>query len=171
MSQSFLLSIRPVQWLQLLLLMGLFMLMTGCRQDQPKANDMNKNKALIQRGFDQWAQGSGSFFDLLADDVVWTITGRSPIAKTYTSRQQFLLEAIDPLNRRLSKKIVPKLRELHADGDVVIALWEGEATAKDGIIYRNTYSWFMKIKDDKIVHVIAFFDSIELVDLWMRVAE
>lgn len=129
---------------------------------------MKKNKQLIQKGFDQWKNGSASFFDLLADDVTWTITGNSPIAKTYNSRQQFLDEAITPINERLSERIVPTLRALYAEGDMVIALWDGKGMAKDGISYNNTYSWYMKVKGEKIVEVIAFFDSIELADLWKR---
>lgn len=130
---------------------------------------METNKQLIQKGFDQWADGSASFFDLLAEDVTWTITGNSPISKRYTSRKQFLEEAIAPLNERLSKKIIPTLTGLYADGDMVIALWDGKATAKDGIPYNNTYSWNMKIKGDKIIEVVAFFDTIDLAKIWERI--
>jgi ketosteroid isomerase-like protein len=143
-------------------------LLTGNLFAQNQPGTMKKNKQLIQKGFEQWADGSTSFFDLLSDDVNWTITGRSPISKVYTSRQQFLDEAITPINNRLSRKIVPKLRELYTDGDMVIALWDGTAIAKDGIAYNNTYSWYMKVKGNKIIEVVAFFDSIELADLWAR---
>lgn len=126
------------------------------------------NKELVRLAFEKWSNGTGSFFDLLDDNMTWTITGRSPIARTYNSRRQFLQDAIEPINLRLSKKIVPTLRELYAEGDMVIALWDGHAIAKDGVAYDNTYSWYMKIKNGKIVHVVAFFDSIELVELWKR---
>ena len=105
---------------------------------------MKKNKQLIQKGFDQWTNGSASFFDLLADDVTWTITGNSPIAKTYNSRQQFLDEAITPINERLSERIVPTLRALYADGDMVIALWDGKAIAKDAT--------FLAIRSGDVAH-------------------
>lgn len=127
------------------------------------------NKQIIQEAFDKWANGTGSFFDLLTDDMVWTITGSSPISKTYTSRQQFLDEAITPLNDRLSVKIIPKVRGLYAEDDMVIALWDGTATAKDGKPYNNTYSWFMTMKNGRIVKVVAFFDTIDLADVWKRI--
>jgi ketosteroid isomerase-like protein len=38
-----------------------------------------ENKQLIQNGFDSWANKTGNFFDLLADDVQWTITGSAPL--------------------------------------------------------------------------------------------
>jgi hypothetical protein len=61
-------------------------------------SDEYKNKEIVREGFARWANGTGSFFDLLADDVEWTITGSSPISKTYTSRKQFLEKAIAPIN-------------------------------------------------------------------------
>lgn len=126
---------------------------------------------MVEQGFDNWSKGAGNFFDLLASNVVWTITGNSPIAKTYTSRAQFLQEAIDPLNRRLTKKIVPVEWVVYAEGDVVAALWSGQATAKDGQPYNNTYAWFMTFRGGKIAKVTAFFDSIELAQLWKRVPD
>jgi uncharacterized protein len=151
-----------------MILITAFFILPGNLLAQNQIKSMKKNKQLIQKGFDQWTNGSASFFDLLADDVTWTITGNSPIAKTYNSRQQFLDEAITPINERLSERIVPTLRALYAEGDMVIALWDGKGMAKDGISYNNTYSWYMKVKGEKIVEVIAFFDSIELADLWKR---
>jgi uncharacterized protein len=136
---------------------------------QNQNSTMKKNKALVQKGFDKWTNGTGNFFELLDDDVVWTITGKSPISKRYYGRKQFMEEAIAPLNERLSQLIVPTLSGIYADGDMVIALWNGKATAKDGVPYNNTYSWHMKMKDGKIIEVIAFFDTIDLAELWERV--
>ncbi|AUB36296.1 NTF2-like domain [Nostoc flagelliforme CCNUN1] len=132
-------------------------------------SNQSQNKEIVREGFAKWANGTGSFFDLLADDVEWTITGRSPISKTYTSRKQFLEEAIAPINERLSVRIVPSVRSIYAEGDTVIALWDGTAKAKDGKPYTNTYSWYMTMKNGRIVKVVAFFDTIELTDLWKRI--
>lgn len=128
-----------------------------------------KNKEIVSKGFADWANGTGSFFDLLDENVEWTITGSSPISKTYTSRQQFLDEAITPINERLSARIIPTVRGIYADGDMVIALWDGTATAGDGVQYNNTYSWYMTMKDGRIVKVVAFFDTIEFTEFWNRV--
>jgi uncharacterized protein len=128
-----------------------------------------RNKRLIQEGFDRWANNQGSFYDLLSDAAEWTITGTSPVSKTYTSRKQFLDEVIAPLSARLSRQIIPKVRALYADGDTVVALWDGTSVAKDGRSYNNTYSWFMTMKNDRIVKAVAFFDTIGLANLWERV--
>ncbi|WP_231589915.1 nuclear transport factor 2 family protein [Methanosarcina siciliae] len=132
-------------------------------------SDEGKNKEIINEGFAKWASGAGDVFDLLTDDMEWTIIGSSPVSKTYTNRKQFLEEVITPLNERLSVKIVPRVRGIYADGDMVIALWDGTATAKDGKPYNNTYSWYMTMKNGRIVKVVAFFDTIALADLWKRI--
>jgi hypothetical protein len=77
-----------------------------------KGNNAMENKRLIQQGYDNWANGIGSFFDLLAEDVLWTITGSTPLSKTYTSKKQFMNEVIIPLDKRLSKRIIPNLTGL-----------------------------------------------------------
>jgi ketosteroid isomerase-like protein len=128
-----------------------------------------ENKQLIQEGFDKWANNTGSFFDLLADDVQWTIAGSTPLSKTYTSKAEFLHTVIEPLNRRLSVKIVPHVRSLYADGDMVIAIWDGTAVATDGKPYNTTYEWNMQVKDGKIVRALAFLDGIEFADILRRI--
>lgn len=133
------------------------------------STQQQRNKKLIQEGFDRWANNQGSFYDLLSDDAEWTITGTCAVSKTYTSRKQFLEKVIAPVSARLSKQIIPKVRALYADGDTVIALWDGTAVAKDGKPYNNTYSWYMTVKDGRIVRAVAFFDTIMLEDLWRRV--
>jgi ketosteroid isomerase-like protein len=128
-----------------------------------------KNKAAVQAAFDAWRAGTGGPFALLAPDATWTITGNSLAAKTYRSRDEFLDTVIKPFNARLTKPLVPTIRSLHSDGDTVIALFDGEATALDGKPYRNTYAWFMEMKDGRIVKATAFFDPLAFDEFWKRV--
>lgn len=127
------------------------------------------NKEAIRTAFTAWRNGSGSVFDLLTPDAKWTIVGNAPVSKTYTNRQEFLDVVIKPFNARLSRRLVPTVRNIYADGDMVIALFDAEATARDGKPYRNTYTWYMRMRDEKIVDVVAFFDTIEFTDFWTRV--
>ena len=128
-----------------------------------------RNRQLIQAGFDAWRKGTGGVFDLLAADAKWTIVGNSPVSRTFTSRQEFLDVVINPFNARLASRLVPTLRALYADGDTVIALFDAEGTARDGKPYRNTYSWYLQMRDGKIVNATAFFDTIEFTDFWKRI--
>jgi ketosteroid isomerase-like protein len=127
------------------------------------------HKMIIQAGFDAWRNGTGSPFDLLAPDAKWTIVGNAPVSRTYSSRQEFLDHVIKPFNARLSQRLVPAIRNIYMDGDMVIALFDAEAVARDGKPYRNTYTWYMRMRSGRIVEVVAFFDTIEFTDLWRRV--
>lgn len=129
---------------------------------------MKNNKEIIEQGFKKWANGSGNFFDLLTDDLQWTITGSTSLSKTYTSKKQFMDEVIDPLNVRLAKRIVPHVNAIYVDGDIVTAIWDGVATAIDGKPYNATYCWNMKMKGGKITNVVAFLDGIEFQDIMSR---
>jgi hypothetical protein len=51
----------------------------------------------------------------------------------------------------------------------VIVLWDGRGTANDGKAYENSYAWFMKTRDGKVVDGTAFYDSISFNELWSRV--
>ena len=85
-----------------------------------------RNKKAIQASFQAWRDGTGRVFDLLAPNAKWTAVGNSPIEGTYHSRQQFLDEVIDPFNARLASRLIPTVRGIYADGDMVVALFDGE---------------------------------------------
>ena len=106
----------------------------------------SENSALVAAAFDAWAKGDGNIYDILADDVVWTITGSSLVAGTYTSRQQFLDEAIQPIFVRLSEPIRPTIRRIITEGNTIVVLWEDHAVAKDGQAYDNRHCWVMRIR-------------------------
>ena len=95
--------------------------------------------------------------------------GQLPVSRTYNSRKEFMDVVINPFNARLTGRLVPEVRGIYADGDMVIALFDAEATARDGKPYKNTYTWYMQMRDGKIVNAIAFFDTIEFTDFWTRI--
>jgi len=129
-----------------------------------------ENRALVSAAFETWARGDGDFYSILADDVVWTIAGSSPVAGTYTSRQAFLEGAIQPIFVRLSQLIRPTVQRIITERDTVVVLWDGHAVAKDGKAYDNRYCWVMRIDGGKVKEAVAFFDSPALTDLFERVA-
>ncbi len=115
--------------------------MEGQMQATPTGEEVEtRNKQMIQAGFEAWRNGTGGVFDLLAPEATWTIVGNSPVSRTYRNRREFMESVIEPF-----------------------------PTARDGKPYRNTYTWYMRVRDEKIVEVIAFFDTIEFTDLWTRV--
>lgn len=138
---------------------------------QPVQSLEDRNRALVATGFEAWAKGTGSPYDLLAEDASWTITGNSMAAKTYPTKESFMSEVIRPFNARMQTRLVPSVRKLYAEGDTVIAFFDAKGTARDGQTYANTYAWILEMTDGKIVRANAFFDSIAFDDFWKRVPE
>jgi uncharacterized protein len=129
-----------------------------------------QNKALVQASFDRWSAGTGSPFELLVPEADWTIVGSSPLSRTYFTRQDFLEEVIQPFNARMASPLVPSIRGIYADGDMVIAFFDAAATTRDGQPYHNTYTWYFRMKDSKVVSATAFFDTREFDEFWNRVS-
>ncbi|MBV9559443.1 MAG: nuclear transport factor 2 family protein, partial [Bradyrhizobium sp.] len=82
----------------------------------------------------------------------------------------FIDEVIGPFNARMSKPLLPTVRGIFADGDMVIILFDAEATVRDGKPYQNTYSWYLQMRDEKVVKAIAFFDNRHFDEFWNRVS-
>lgn len=137
---------------------------------QGEASVTERNRLFIAQSFDRWAEGGKTFFqDVLAPDVTWTIKGTSPVAGTYNSRDAFLQRAVAPFAARLASPVRPTLRNLWADGDHVIAHWDGVATATDGATYRNSYVWIFRMKDLRATEVTAFLDLVPYDDVIRRI--
>jgi ketosteroid isomerase-like protein len=132
-------------------------------------NPQTRNRSLVEASFAAWQAGTGSPYDLLADDVSWTIVGNSDASRTYDSRESFMHEVIRPFNARMREGLRPTIRSPHVDGDAVIIFFDAKGIARDGEVYENTYAWFWEMRDGRVVRAHAFFDSIAFNALWRRV--
>ena len=119
----------------------------------------HSNREIIEAAFETWTAGGMRFFDdVLAADVRWTIRGSGPLARTYVGRDVFVREAAAPLTVRLAGPIKPTVRHLLADGDLVVAVFDGAAVALDGKPYHNSFVWIFRMQDGKAREVEAFLD-------------
>lgn len=129
-----------------------------------------RNRALVEASFAAWRDGTGSPYDLLAEDVHWTIVGRSDASRSYPSREAFMSGVIRPFNARMREGLRPTIRNLYVDGDAVIIFFDASGVARNGETYSNTYAWFWEMRDGRVVRAHAFFDSIAFNELWQRVS-
>jgi ketosteroid isomerase-like protein len=132
------------------------------------------NKIAVETMLKAWMSGdNGALQPLLADEIEWTITGGSAAAGTTHGRAELMAKVLGPFGARFaqsSDRFRPRrILGVYADGDTVIAHFDGGGTANDGAAYTNSYVWLLTLRDGKIVRGIAFFDSIAFNDLWRRV--
>jgi ketosteroid isomerase-like protein len=136
---------------------------------QPDDSTEQRNKELVRSSFDAWGAGTGSPYELLADDVMWTIVGHSAASRTYPNKEAFLSEVIRPFNARMNVGLKPTIRDIYAEGRTVIVFFDAQGTARDGKAYANTYAWFLELRDGRIVNASAFFDRIAFNEFWQHV--
>jgi hypothetical protein len=55
-----------------------------------------ENRCFVNGTFTHWRDGSQSVFDLLTEDVIWTIVGTSQVAGTYHGREEILEKVSRP---------------------------------------------------------------------------
>lgn len=128
------------------------------------------NKLIVTDAFDRWAAGGTTFFnDLLHEDVVWRIKGSGPSAGEFRGRDVFLDRAVRPFASRLSTPVRPTTVRIFADGDHVIAHWEGSGVARDGRPYANSYAWILLMQDGKAAEVTAYLDLAPYDDVLRRI--
>jgi uncharacterized protein len=128
------------------------------------------NRERTEKAFRDWREGTGYITDLMADDLRWTIVGRSRASGTYEGKEAFVGEVLEPFGARFSERFRPvAVHGIYADGDTVVVHWDGEGTRLDGKPYENTYAWFMRFRDGLVVEATAFYDSIAFNELWDEV--
>lgn len=132
------------------------------------------NKAKVEAVLQAWMAGDGAALQpLLSDDIEWTITGYSVAAGTTRGREELMEKVLRPFGARFSQsndRFRPrKILGVFADGDTVVANFDGAGIANSGLSYRNSYVWLLSMKDGKVVRATAFFDSIAFNELWDKV--
>ena len=60
------------------------------------------------------------------------------------------------------------IRAIYDDKEqgTVIVLWDGRGTTTAGSVYENTSTWFMTLRDGKVIDGTAFYDSIAFNEFW-----
>jgi uncharacterized protein len=123
----------------------------------------------IERAFQEWMSGTSYVSRLFAPHMTWEIVGRSKTSARYRSAEEFITKVLEPFGQRFSAADPFRpinIRGIYADGQTVIALWDGAGTTISGTIYENTYAWILTLDQGLIVDGVAFYDSIAFNELW-----
>jgi hypothetical protein len=67
-----------------------------------------------------------SFATALSDNLVWTVTGSSPIAGTYASKQIYIEKVLTPLRAVLVSLPVPIVEHIVVDKEWAVVNWRSE---------------------------------------------
>lgn len=132
-------------------------------------DDTEANRATVIAAFEAWRDEGTPITTIFAPEMTWRIVDRSAASRAYPSKKQFVDEVLAPFERRFSiaEPFRPvEICRVYAYGATVVAHWKGRGTTLNGIVYENTYAWFMKLRDGQVVNGTAFYDNISLEELW-----
>ena len=119
------------------------------------------NKQIVIDFFAALSRGdTEAGFQLLADDMTWTVIGDTPVSGTYRGlkaiQEDFLGKVFQQIDHEAG--IAMEMVELIAEGDKVVARTKGTVTGKYGP-YNNTYCHVFTVRDGKIVENIEHLDT------------
>lgn len=118
------------------------------------------NKRLMQQLFAELAQGnSGALVEMLADDVVWTVTGTTRFSKAYRGKATLIEELVGPLFAQLEGQFVFDADRFIADDNYVVVECRGKSLTKTGRPYNNKYCLVCRLEDGKIKELTEYMDT------------
>jgi len=128
---------------------------------------MAVDAGFVRKIFAGLEHGDGAaFFSHVADDVDWIVMGTHPLAGHYKSKADFTAGTFAKL-----AKVLLNGAQLHVDNlivheDVAIVELHSEAVAKNGLRFDNHYCWVCYFKNDAIMRVRAYLDSVMVARLF-----
>lgn len=118
------------------------------------------NKHLVREAFRPWERGdSGPFFDLIADDVKWTVIGSTPVSGVYHSKQDLIDQAFGPLLEKLDGRMTTRFVDITGEGEKIFLQFTSSGVTKSGLKYNQTYCFAIVMRNSRIVEIVAYIDT------------
>ena len=119
-----------------------------------------ENKQVVRSFYEAGNRGDfDACFDLIADDIVWTNIGSTPLSGTYSGKAELMEKLLGPLFAKLKSGISSSINNLIGEGAVVVALTSGTAETIDGRPYNNSYCQVIRLRNAQFVEVTEYFDT------------
>ena len=121
---------------------------------------IGENKRLLEHVYAEASKGNGApLLESLADDVVWTIIGTTVMSGTFRGKTEVVQKIFGGLRARLVGPVVFTPQRFIAEGEDVVMLARGQATAKSGKPYNNSYCIVARIVDGRIKEMADYVDT------------
>ncbi len=119
-----------------------------------------ENKQIISNMFAELAKGNAAaFLDAMADDVKFTLQGKTKFSGTFNGKQELTAKLLGPLTAALEGGIALTPYNLIADGDYVAMQAHGKSMAKSGKPYNNSYCQIFRIAGGKVKEITEYLDT------------
>lgn len=119
-----------------------------------------ENKQIITNMFAEISKGNGAaFLDAMADDVKYTLQGKTKFSGTLNGKQEVMTKLLGPLGAALEGGIAITPYNFIAEGDHVVMLAKGKAQTKSGKPYNNSYCHVFKVVGGKVKEINEYLDT------------
>jgi len=106
------------------------------------------------------AESLDTMLGLLADDVRYTVIGRTKFSGTFTGKKEFIEKLVHPLVSQLASMGTTSTDQMIAEGDYVVVQSHAQGrTTKAGKDYNNTYCMVYRVANGKICEVTEYLDT------------
>ena len=99
------------------------------------------------------------FFVKVSDNVNWTVMGTHPLAGTYKTKKDFMINTFQRLNRVLKEGVILRVKYILVNDNTAVVEMESLSTAINGKPFNNTYCWIVNFENGIIINVRAYVDS------------
>jgi uncharacterized protein len=124
------------------------------------------NLDLMRRGYAAYASGDlETISQLLADDVVWHVSGRSPLSGDYTGKEQVFgfFGTLQELSGGTSRV---EVHDLLADDDHGVAIVT-QSASREGRTYEGRVTHVLHLRDGKVTEFWdAYVDQYASDEFW-----
>ena len=118
------------------------------------------NKQVITNMFAEISKGNAAaFLDVMADDIKYTLQGKTKFSGTMNGKQDVMTRLLGPLGAALESGIAITPYNFIAEGDYVVMLANGKATTKSGKPYNNSYCHVFKVVGGKVKEINEYLDT------------
>lgn len=124
---------------------------------------------VIDRLFGRIAEtGFGpEFVAALDDGLIFTAMGTSPVAGRYVGKHAYQEQILKRLHDRLASWPKPVVDNIIVGGNSACIQFHGVGgTGKNGADFNMQYCWIVKVRDEKIVEIMGYYDSAKMIALF-----
>ncbi|WP_236795015.1 nuclear transport factor 2 family protein [Amycolatopsis sp. GM8] len=128
-----------------------------------------ETRRTVERVFADVAESgfAGTFVDALADDLVFTATGTSPIAGRYESKTEYQAKVLARLHERLATPIRARIEQTIVEGEwATVRFRSHDVRGTNGTDFSMQYCWVIRVVAGRITEITGFYDTKKMNDLF-----
>ena len=119
-----------------------------------------ENKRTVCAACRPWeSNDSVSHFEIIAEDVLWTVIGTTSASGVYQSKQEIINKAFGPLLGQLDDGSMTRFVDRAAEGDKLFLVFGGAGHAGNGVGYDQTKCWPLVMRGGRIVEITVCLDT------------